>query len=188
MEFRILGPIEVVDDGRAVTLGPSKQRAVLAILLLHLNEVVSRERLIEDVWGERAPATAPTALNGYVSHLRQVLDAGHGTERRVLITRAPGYLLELDPDQVDLQRFESLARRGKQELARGEAEAAAATLADALSLWRGPPLAEFASAPFALAENLRLQELWVSAYEDRIEADLALGRHDELVAELELLV
>src|SRR5262245_19615194 len=108
MEFRILGPIEVVDGERALALGPSKQRAVLAILLLHLNEVVSRDRLIEDLWGERAPATAATALHGYVSHLRKVLESSNGAERRVLITRAPGFLLELDPAQVDLQRFESL--------------------------------------------------------------------------------
>src|SRR5262245_15160058 len=188
MEFRILGPIEVVDDERAIALGPSKQRAVLAILLLHLNEVVARERLIEDLWGERAPATAATALNGYVSQLRKVLEAGNGAERRILITRAPGYRLELDPGQVDLPRFEWLARRGKRQLAGGDAEAAAATLAEALSLWRGPPLAEFGSVPFALAESLRLQELWVSAVEDRIEAELALGRHDELVSELEARV
>jgi DNA-binding SARP family transcriptional activator len=186
MEFRILGPIDVVDGERAIALGPSKQRAVLAILLLHLNEVVSRDRLIEDLWGEQAPATAATALHGYVSQLRKVLEPNNGAERRVLITRAPGYLLELDPGQVDLQRFESLARRGKRQLARGEAEAAAATLTPALALWRGPPLAEFGSVPFALAESLRLQELRESTLEDRIEADLALGRHDELVAELEL--
>ncbi len=106
----------------------------------------------------------------------------------MLVTRAPGYLLELDPDQVDLKRFELLARRGKRELAAGDAEAAAATLAQALSFWRGAPLAEFTSSvPFLLAESLRLQELVVSTVEDRIEADLALGRHQELIAELETL-
>jgi DNA-binding SARP family transcriptional activator/DNA-binding beta-propeller fold protein YncE len=188
MEFRILGPVDVVDDGRVVALGPSKQRALLVVLLLHLNEVVSRDRLIEDLWGEHAPETAATALHGYVSQLRKVLEASDGAERRVLVTRAPGYLLELDPGQVDLKRFELLARRGKRELATGEAGAAAAALAEALSLWRGPPLAEFSSAPFALAESLRLEELLVSTLEDRIEADLALGRHDDLVGELETLV
>jgi DNA-binding SARP family transcriptional activator/DNA-binding beta-propeller fold protein YncE len=187
MEFRILGPVEVVDDGRVVALGPSKQRAVLAILLLHLNEVVSRDRLVEDIWGERAPETAATALHGYVSQLRKLLP-GDGAERGVLITRAPGYLLKLDPEQVDLNRFELLASRGKRELAAGEAEAAASTLADALSLWRGPPLAEFDSAPFALAESLRLQELHVSTLEERIDADLAVGRHGDVIAELETLV
>jgi DNA-binding SARP family transcriptional activator/streptogramin lyase len=188
MEFRILGPVEVVDGGRVVALGPSKQRALLAILLLHVNEVVSRDRLVEDLWGERPPETAATALHGYVSQLRKVLEPSKGTEHRVLITRAPGYVLELDPEQVDLKRFELLARRGKRELAAGDAEAAAATLVEALALWGGPPLAEFDSAPFALAESLRLQELLVSTLEDRIESDLALGRHGDLIAELETLV
>src|SRR5262249_6089989 len=161
MEFRILGPVEVIDNGRGVVLGPAKQRAVLVILLLHVNEVVSRDRLVEDLWGERAPETAPKALHGYVSQLRKALDPGDGRERRVLITRAAGYLVELARGQVDLQRFDVLSRRGKRELADGDAQAAAATLAEALSLWRGPPLAEFASAPFALAESLRLEESWV---------------------------
>src|SRR5262245_51043891 len=113
MEFRILGPVEVVNDGRALALGPSKQRALLAVLLLHVNEVVPRDRLVEDLWGERAPETATTALHGYVSQLRKLLEPGNGAERRVLITRAPGYLLELEPAQVDLKRFELLAGRGK---------------------------------------------------------------------------
>jgi YVTN family beta-propeller protein len=188
MEFHILGPVEVVNNGRPLALGPSKQRALLAVLLLHLNEVVPRDRLVEDLWGDRAPETATTALHGYVSQLRKLLEPANGTERRVLITRAPGYLLELEPAHVDLKRFELLAQRGKRELADADAEAAAATLAEALSLWRGPPLAEFSSAPFALAESLRLQDLRISTLEDRIEADLARGRHDELIGELERLV
>jgi DNA-binding SARP family transcriptional activator/streptogramin lyase len=187
MEFHILGPVEVVDHGRPLALGPLKQRALLALLLLHVNEVISRDRLIEDLWGERAPETATTALHGYVSHLRRVLEPGNGGGRTRLVTRAPGYLLELDPEQIDLKRFELLARRGQCALAAGDARAAAATLAEALSLWRGPPLAEFSSAPFAVAESLRLQELHVSTVEDRIDADLALGRHDHLIGELEAL-
>jgi YVTN family beta-propeller protein len=188
MEFHILGPVEVVDHGRPLALGPSKQRALLALLLLHVNEVISRDRLIEDLWGERAPETAATALHGYVSHLRKVLEPGNGGGgRRRLVTRAPGYLLELDPEQIDLKRFELLARRGQRALAAGDTRAAAATLAKALSLWRGPPLAEFSSAPFAVAESLRLQELHVSTIEERIDADLALGRHDHLIGELEAL-
>jgi DNA-binding SARP family transcriptional activator/streptogramin lyase len=187
MDFRILGPVEVIKGGRQVALGPRKQRALLVLLLLHVNEVVSRDRLIEDLWGERAPETAATSLHGYVSQLRKLLEEGTGAEPRLLLTRAPGYLLALDPEQVDLIRFELLARRGKRELAADDAAAAAATLAEALSLWRGPPLAEFDSAPFTLAESLRLEELRVAALEDRIEADLALGRHRELVEELETL-
>jgi predicted ATPase/DNA-binding SARP family transcriptional activator len=188
MEFRILGPVEVVDGARVVPLGPSKQRALLALLLLHVNEVVSRDRLIDDLWGERAPRTAATSLHTYVSQLRKVLEAGSGTEPRLLLTRTPGYLLALDPDQVDLKRFERLARRGQDELASSNVSAAATTLVEALSLWRGPPLAEFDSAPFALAESLRLQELRLCAVEDRIDSDLALGRHDHLVAEVDKLV
>ena len=186
MEFRILGPVEVVSDGRVVALGSLKQRGLLALLLLHVNEVVSRDRLTEDLWGERAPETAAASLHTYVSQLRKLLEAGNG-EPRVLVTRAPGYLLALDPGQLDLTRFERLARDGKYQLAANDAQAAAGTLAQALSLWRGPPLAEFGSAPFALAESLRLQELRVSALEDRIDADLALGRHQGLIAELEVL-
>jgi DNA-binding SARP family transcriptional activator/pimeloyl-ACP methyl ester carboxylesterase len=187
IEFRILGQLEALDDGRPLALGPSKQRALLALLLLHANQVVSRDRLIEDLWGEQAPETAATALQGYVSQLRKLLDPHAREGQARLLTRAPGYLLELDPEQLDLRRFERLARHGKRELAAGAAEAAATTLADALSLWRGPPLAEFSSAPFASAESLRLQELHVSTLEDRIEADLALARHDELIGELDAL-
>jgi DNA-binding SARP family transcriptional activator len=187
MEFRILGPVEVIDGGRAVALGSSKQRALLAVLLLHVNEVVSRDRLINDLWGERAPQTAAASLHTYVSQLRKLLEADSGVPK-VLRTRAPGYVLELDVEQVDLKRFELLARRGKSELAAGDPGPAAATFADALSLWRGEPLQEFGSAPFALAESLRLQELHISTLEERIEADLARGRDDALVGELETLV
>jgi DNA-binding SARP family transcriptional activator len=188
MEFRILGPVEVVDGGRAVTLGPTRQRALLALLLLHLNEVISSDRLIEDLWGERAPETAGASLHTYVWRLRKLLEEGNDAQPRVLLTRPPGYLLELDPEKVDLKRFELLAHRGKHELVSGDADAAAATLAQALALWRGPPLQEFGSAPFALAESLRLQELRVAVLEDRIDADIALGRHDRLVGELDKLV
>jgi DNA-binding SARP family transcriptional activator len=187
MDFRILGPVEVIRGGSPLALGPAKHRALLALLLLHVNEVVSRDRLIEDLWGDLAPASAATSLHGYVSQLRKLLEPGSREGHGRLVTRAPGYLLELDPEQIDLKRFERLARRGKAELAAGDAHAAAATLAEALSLWRSQPLAEFASAPFAIAESLRLQELHVSTLEDRIEADLALARHHHLVGELEQL-
>jgi YVTN family beta-propeller protein len=188
MEFRILGPLEIVDDERTLELRGPKQRALLTILLLHANQVVSQERLVEDVWGERRPETAATALHGYVSQLRKVLESTDGRDERLLVTRAPGYELRLDPEQLDLTRFERLAAKGKQALAAGAADEAAATLREALSLWRGPPFAEFSAAPFALVESLRLEELRVSATEDRIEADLALGKHGDLVAELETLV
>ncbi len=182
MEFRILGPLEVIHDGDALALGPTKQRALLALLLLHLNEVVPRER-----WGERAPDTATTALHGYISGLRKLLEPGNGRERRLLLTQAPGYQLRLDPTQLDLHRFQQLARQGKHQLAKGNAGAATATLAEALALWRGPPLAEFTSAAFATAHSLRLQELQLAALEDRIDAELALAHHHDLIAELEAL-
>jgi DNA-binding SARP family transcriptional activator len=138
--------------------------------------------------GRAAPQTAATSLHTYVSQLRKLLEGENGAEPRVLFTRAPGYVLEVDPGHVDLNQFELLVRRGKRELAAGDADAAAGTLAQALSLWRGRPLQEFGSAPFAPAECLRLEELRISVLEDRIDADLALGRHHDLVAELDPLV
>jgi DNA-binding SARP family transcriptional activator len=187
VEFRILGPVEVVSDGRVIALGSLKPRALLVILLLHANEVVSRERLIDDLWGDQPPETAAASLHTYVSQLRKLVEANSG-EPKLLVTRAPGYVLRVDPEHVDLKQFELLARRGKSELIAGDANTAASTLAAALALWRGPPLQEFGSAPFALAESLRLQELRISVYEDRIDADLALGGHDRLVGELDALV
>jgi DNA-binding SARP family transcriptional activator/DNA-binding beta-propeller fold protein YncE len=189
MEFRILGPLEVIDGSRTVALGGSKQRALLAILLLRANEVISRDRLIEDLWGEQAPETASTSLHGYISQLRKVLEPRRGeVDHQLLITRPPGYLLRVDPEQFDLRRFERLVGEAKGELAEGDAQAAFSTLAEALALWRGPPLAELGSASFASVESLRLQELRLSALEERIQAELALGRHADIVGELEALV
>jgi DNA-binding SARP family transcriptional activator/DNA-binding beta-propeller fold protein YncE len=188
MEFWILGPLEIVEDGRPLTLRGTKKRALLALLLLHANEVVSQERLIEDLWGERRPETAATAVHGYVSQLRKLLEPTRSQDHPVLVTRAPGYELRVDPETLDLQRFEQLAEDGRRLLAAGDAQAAAATLEEALSLWRGRPLAEFEASPFALVESLRLEELRVSVIEDRVQADLALGRHAALIPELETLV
>jgi DNA-binding SARP family transcriptional activator len=189
MDFRILGPLEVEDDGRVLPLGGSKQRALLAILLLHANETVSRDRLIEGLWGERPPNTAATALQVHVSGLRKALEPGRaGGEPQVVLTRPPGYLIRLDPDQLDLNRFDRLVGEGKRALADGDAETASSRLRDALALWRGTPLAEFDSASFAQTESLRLEELRLAALEEQTEADLALGRHTDLTAELERLV
>jgi DNA-binding SARP family transcriptional activator/streptogramin lyase len=188
MEFRILGPLEIVEDGRPLTLRGTKKRALLAVLLLHANEVVSQERLIDDLWGERRPETAATAVHGYVSQLRKLLEPTRSQDHSVLVTRAPGYELRVDGETLDLKRFEQLAEEGRRLLAGGDAAAAAATLAEALSLWRGRPLAEFEASPFALVESLRLEELHISVIEDRVQADLALGRHAALIAELETLV
>lgn len=178
MEFRILGPLEVVVDDGPLRLGHGKERALLALLLLRANEVVSTDRLIEDLWRDGAPATAPKALQVYVSRLRKTLGAD------VLATRPPGYAVVVAPEQLDLTRFERLVENARQV---GPVDAAS-MLRDALSLWRGDPLAEFADELFAQTEILRLQELRLSAVEDRIDADLALGRHADVVAELESLV
>ncbi len=182
MEFRILGPLEVRDGDREVPLGGPRQRAVLAILLTRAGEVVSQDRLIDELWGEEPPQTATNTLHGYLSHLREAVG------RDVIESRAPGYVLRLEPGQLDLRRFERLAEQAARALGAGRAGEAAATLREALSLWRGPALADFAYEPFAQAEIARLEELRLGALERRLEADLALGRHGELVGELEALV
>jgi DNA-binding SARP family transcriptional activator len=182
VEFRILGPLEARDGGREVPLGGPKQRALLAALLLRANEVVPSDRLIDDVWGEDSPEDAAAALRVNVSRLRKALP------HDVLTTRSPGYVLRVEPDALDLQRFERLVDEGRTLLARGLAADSSERLRDALSLWRGPALADFAYESFAQAAIARLEEIKLSANELRIEADLALARHDELVGELEALV
>jgi DNA-binding SARP family transcriptional activator len=186
MELRILGPLEVRDGERSIALGGAKQRGLLAILLLHANEVVSADRLIDELWGDDPPATAAHTVQVYVSNLRKALRQAAG--REVVVTRPPGYVVETGPDELDLARFERLVALGQNELGRGDAAAAAAALAEALALWRGQPLADFAYERFAQAAIARLEELRISASEARIEADLALGRHALLVPELQALV
>jgi DNA-binding SARP family transcriptional activator len=181
LEFRILGPLEVAENG-AVRLGGPKQRATLAILLLNANRVVSVERLADDLYWGTPPVTAVTQVQRQISELRKALEAS------AIETRAPGYVLHLAPEQLDLNRFERLAARATEALARGEAESAADLLRQALALWRGPPLADLAHEPFAQTSIERLEEIQVAALEHRIEADLTLGRHAELVGELEALV
>ena len=182
MEFRFLGPLEVWDAGREVSLGGTKPRALLAVLLLHPNEVVPTDRLIDEIWGEDSPERAAAALRVNVSRLRKVLP------RDVLTTRSPGYVIQVGADELDLHRFERLVDEGRSLLARDLAGDASARLRDALSLWRGPPLAEFAYESFAQTAIARLEEIRLAALELRIDADLVLGRHHELVAELEALV
>ena len=186
IEFRVLGPLEVMRGGRLVEIGRGRKRALLAILLLHANEVVSSDRLIDEVWGERAPATAPKILQGYVSQLRKVFSDADGGS--VLVTKPPGYVLRLEPGQLDVEHFVALLGKGRAALADGAAGDAAMLLREALELWRGPPLADFAFDSFATEEIARLEELRLSAVEERIEADLALGRQADLVAELEAFV
>jgi DNA-binding SARP family transcriptional activator len=182
MEFRVLGPLELWDEGGEVSLSGPKPRALLAVLLLHANEVVPTDRLIDELWGEDSPEGAVAALRVNVSRLRKALPPD------VLTTRSPGYLVRVEPDELDLHRFERLVDEGRSLLARGLAADASERLRDALALWRGPALADFAYESFAQAAIARLEEIRLAALELRIDADLALGRHDELVGEVEALV
>ena len=182
MEFRILGPLELVEDGRRVELAGGRQRALLALLLLRANEVLSADQLIDGLWGERPPATAAKVLQNAVSQLRRSL----GND--LIVTRAPGYMLRVKPEAIDARRFESLLEDGRSRLAAGQVADASRILRNGLALWRGRPLDEFAYEPFAETEAARLEELRIRALEERVDADLALGRHADLVAELERLV
>ena len=187
VDFRILGPLEVRANGDRLRLGGRKQRALLAVLLLNANEVVSRDRLIDVLWGERPPPTASHTLDAYLSRLRKALASDGDGEVR-LVTLAPGYVLRIPPDQLDLARFERLAAEGQRALEAGEPELAAAQLRQAETLWRGRPLADLESEPFARADVQRLEQLGAGNVEQRVEAELALGRHELLVPELEALV
>jgi DNA-binding SARP family transcriptional activator len=178
---RLLGPLELEHNGVPIPLGGPAQRALLARLLLDPGRTVSVERLVEDLWGEDAPASAVKMVQIHVSMLRKVLPAD------MLVTRSPGYALEIEPEAVDLVRFERLLKQGQAALAGGSPPAAGDRLRQALALWRGPALAEF-DAPFAAFESRRLEELRLACVKDRIDADLALGRDAPLVGELEALV
>jgi DNA-binding SARP family transcriptional activator len=182
MEFRILGPLEAWDEGRELSLGGPKPRALLALLLLNANEVIPADRLIDELWGEDSPEDAEAALRVNISRLRKLLP------QDVLTTRSPGYLVRVEPDALDLHRFERLVDEGRSLLARGLASDASERLRDGLSLWRGVALADFVYEAFAQAAIARLEEIRLAAVELRIEADLALGRHAELVGELQALV
>jgi len=189
MDFRILGPLAVADNGREPVIASGKQRALLAILLLHANEVVSSDRLIEELWGEQPPASAAKSLQVHISRLRRALggERGDGADS-VVVTRGRGYLVRVGPGELDLERFEHLLEEGSGALADSAPERALALLREALGLWRGPPLAEFAYDSFAQRQIARLEELRLTAVEQRVEAELALGRHAQLIAELESLV
>ena len=184
MDFHILGPLEVLDEGRAVPLGGSRQRALLALLLLHANETLSTDRLIDELWGENAPPTAAKMLHVQVSRLRKALAAAGGA----LVTRDRGYELTLARDRLDAHRFEDLVADGGRELAAGRPDRAAAALEQALALWRGAPLADLAYERFAQREIARLDELRVSALEQLVDAQLGLGRHAEVVGRLQSLI
>jgi DNA-binding SARP family transcriptional activator len=183
MDFRILGPLEVFHEGHAVPVAGSRQRELLALLLLEAGRVVSTDRLMDELWGEHQPAAGSTALRVRVSQLRKALHAGG----EILVTRAPGYALLVPRDGLDLWRFERALAEGERLLAADHARAVEA-LERALGEWRGAPLTDVAYAPFAQAAIVRLEELRASAHELRIEAELALGRHARLIGELQVLV
>jgi DNA-binding SARP family transcriptional activator len=178
LEFRILGPLEVLADGAPVSLPRKKQRALLALLLMRAGEAVSTDELIEELWAGKPPATARDALQNYVSQLRKAL----GPE--VIVTRDPGYVLVATAEQTDLGRFERLVAEARGE----DANARTAKLREAIGLWRGPPLADLAYESFTGLEVARLEELRESAQADLIDAELELGRHAELVAQLETTI
>src|SRR6266545_3376503 len=178
-DFRLLGPLEVAEAGERLALPAGRPRALLARLLLDANRALSADVLVDSIWGEAPPPSARKVLQAYVSQLRKVL----GGDR--IETHAAGYVVRVRPPELDLARFEALT-----EAAQTAAEPArrSSLLADALSLWRGPPLAEFRDEPFAAVAARRLGDLRISALEQRVEADLELGRHERVVPELEALV
>ena len=177
MEFRILGPLEVLDGEQTVRLGAAKQRALLGVLLLHASEAVSSARLVDELWGERPPSTAEKLVQGYVHALRKTLGAG------VVATRAPGYELRLDGNSLDLLEFERLIDQARTS----ELEPAVALRSRALALWRGPPLADVVLEGPERNTLARLSELRLTTQIERIDAELALGRDAQLVGELESL-
>jgi YVTN family beta-propeller protein len=185
LDFRLLGPVEAFADSVSVELGGAKQRAVLALLLLHANELLPRERLIDDLWGGDPPATARETIKVYVGRLRKLLSS-NGVPGPVL-SRGGGYVLAIDPEQVDVHRFRRLVDHGSRALARADPETAAALLREALSLWRGTALADLGEASFVRDERAGLEELRLAALEDEIEAELALGRASGVVPQLQQL-
>ncbi len=187
MDFRILGPLEVLEGERQLAIGSRKQRALLAILLLHAGSVVSRDKLVDALWAGDPPATASAALRVHVSELRKILESADA-DRRVLLTVDPGYRLELRPGELDLARFEKLLAEATGPADRPDSAAVATSLRAALAMWRGQALADFAYEAFAAQAIGRLEELRLVAHERCIDAELELGRERELVPELDELV
>jgi DNA-binding SARP family transcriptional activator/DNA-binding beta-propeller fold protein YncE len=185
VEYRILGPLEVVEGGQPVPLGSLKERMVLAVLLLHANQLVSRERLIDELWGVAPPATARKAVNVYVSKLRKAL-AVMGDDP--IATADGGYRLVVSPDLLDADRMRSLVTQARDRMAEGESEAASRVLQDALACWRGPTLAGLPLESFGREEVAQLDELRLTVLMDRIDCDLAQGRHEDVLGELQVLV
>jgi len=189
MEYRVLGPFDVRRGGERLALGSFKQRSLLALLLIHANEVVSSDRLIDELWGGDVAAGHQNALWVHVSKLRSALEPERGQRREgtLLLTRAPGYVLQVAPDELDARRFGELVEEGR-GLLEVDPAAASIAVAEALALWRGHPYEDFTYEAFAQAEISRIEELRLEAVELRVDADLRRGLASELVAELEGLV
>src|SRR5438034_689632 len=185
MQFRILGPLEVVEDEEPVALGTLKERLVLGVLLLHANEFVSRERLIDDLWGEAPPPTARQAVNVYLSKLRKALGRAGADP---IATASGGYRLQVDPERLDASRMQLLAASARESVSKGELEHAAERFREALALWRGPTLAGLQLESRGRDKVAQLDELRLAALMDSIDCDLALGRHEQALGELNLLV
>ena len=183
MEFRLLGPLEVADSGRAVNLCGRRQRSVLAVLLLHANRRVSTDRLIDDVWDSRPPAKATQSVQSYISRLRRLL--GDGAE---IVAHGEGYLMSVDASRLDFVQFRALVERGHEALGKADYELASGLLAEALALWRGEPLADLVGASFVRDAAGEWSELWSMAVADRIEADVEQGLAEAVIGELETLV
>ncbi|MCP3974280.1 MAG: tetratricopeptide repeat protein [bacterium] len=183
MDVRILGPLEVWEGSEQLVLDSPRQRSILALLTIHANEVVSVDRIADELWGESPPESVQSTVRYHLSKLRSAL----GDAAVHVVTRSHGYLLEVAPEAIDVCRFEAAAGEGRGLIA-AEPERAARVLVDALSMWRGEPLVDFAYESFARGEIVRLEELRLAVVEDRLDADLASGRHVDLVGELEALV
>ncbi|HJQ73973.1 MAG TPA: BTAD domain-containing putative transcriptional regulator, partial [Gaiellaceae bacterium] len=178
VEFAVLGPLEARSDGEPIPLGGPKQRALLALLLLEAGRVVSLDRLVDELWAGNPPATAVASLQNFVAQLRKALGPD------AIETRPPGYVVRLEPEQLDVARL----RRLVDEARASEPVRRAELLDEALALWRGEPLAEFRYETFAREEIARLEEFRLALLEERAEAKLAIGEHADLVTELEPLV
>ena len=189
MEFRVLGPVEAVADGRRLEIDSARERALLGFLVMHANRVVSADRILDAVWGDERPESGTKAVAFHVSKLRDALEPGRqrGAVNGVLATDPAGYVLRVEPDRINSVRFERLTSEGRAGLL-ADPELARARLDDALALWHGEPYADVADEEFAQPEIRRLDELHVQALEDRLEANLALGQHAAVIDELEALV
>src|SRR5947209_7000226 len=181
MRVGLLGPLEISEDGPRFSITSAKQRGLIALLALNAGSVVSADRLIEGLWGEQAGGDALNALRHHVSRLRKEIGS-------TLVTRASGYLLDLEPDHVDALQFARLVTDGRRGLEDHASDTVAAAFRRALALWRGAPLVEFLNHDWARQEAARLEELYLDALEHRIQADLAMGLHADLVNELQGLV